>query len=211
MNDVQTPDPRATVRRIEELLNRSGLSRREFLAPEDLACRAGLTVAEVEALLEGEDLPVKSTGTYAVDRIRQLMERGYQMGDGDFRPYTLTDVASTIGISPTGLKKALDKGSWTNADYLKAAAKFFGVTLEYLTDSPAEALERVLQQIHMELLEKAVSVQERSPDLERLSAKYGVVAMAARGDANATALLGVFEGVLQAAADERAAERRQEN
>ncbi|WP_424216067.1 hypothetical protein ACN20G_28385 (plasmid) [Streptomyces sp. BI20] len=214
MNDGQSPDPAGTVAKIERLLARTGLDRADHLAPASLADRAGLTRDEVELLLEGASPPERTAGEYAVERLRRLIRTPRPRPDGTVRPYTLPEIAAATAISRNGLAKALERPSWSNLEHLEPLAEFFDVPLERLVDSPRRALDRVLRAVHTELLERVLGEPEAAGEedrgLRRLSDRFQVVGMAARGVPVAEKLLDVIGDVLRTAEEERARERAPE-
>ncbi|MFD6891719.1 hypothetical protein [Streptomyces sp. NPDC059957] len=68
----------------------------------------------------------------------------------------------------------LKTGRAPNLDHATAIARFFGEGIEFLTDPPTRALDWVLQQIHMDLLERTVERQNEDLRLLRESGPAGV-------------------------------------
>ncbi|MFI8101047.1 hypothetical protein [Streptomyces sp. NPDC086023] len=111
-------------------------------------------------------------------------------------------------------------GRAPNLDHAAGIAAFFGERIEFLVAEPAEALDRVLQQIHRDLLECAVERQDQ--DLARLRGtgtvagvdpELGVVAYAARALADvpedtAQPLIALIASVARRAQEDRAREAR---
>ncbi|MER5931018.1 hypothetical protein [Streptomyces sp. NPDC002054] len=159
------PEPTDTVERIVALIGRAGLDRGDVLRVEGeggLAFASGLAVAEVEALLRGgrgrPDRPDRAATDTArhrqvVDRIVFLRSTRLKAAeDGGRRTYPLAEIAASAGMSAQWLDRMLKTGRAPNLDHAAEIAGFFGEGIEFLTDPPARALDRVLQQIHTDLL-----------------------------------------------------------
>ncbi|MFD8984714.1 hypothetical protein [Streptomyces sp. NPDC059564] len=226
----------STLQRIAVLLDRLGDDREEVLRVEGeggLSHASGLPVAEVEALLRGEPLASATavSGADAVEaRHRRVLDRILFLRatrlrpstDGQRRIYSLAEIAAGAGTSPQWLDKMIKTGKAPNLDHAAGIAQFFGERIEFLVAEPAEALDRVLREIHNELLERAFERQDQ--DLQRLkdrgtapdlNPELGVVGYAARAlaevpDDTAQPLIALIESVARRAREERAREARGE-
>jgi transcriptional regulator with XRE-family HTH domain len=220
------------VRRIDVLVQRMGLDRDQVLRIEGeggLSYASGVPVEDVAALLRGEPLGSPLTGTEAVEaRHRRVVERILFLRrtrlrtaeDGSRRVSSLAEIAAGAGTSAQWLDKMIKTGKAPNLDHAAGIASFFGEKIEFLVAEPAEALDRVLQQIHKDLLEQTVERQDQ--DLERLRStgtvagvdpELGVVAYAARAlvdvpEDTAQPLIALIESVARRAQEERAREAR---
>ncbi|MFD3944325.1 hypothetical protein [Streptomyces sp. NPDC058579] len=238
MAEGPAPDLVGTVRRIDALLDRIGLHRGDVLRVEGeggLSYASGVSVEEIEKLLRGEPLDGtgsgSGTGTGAdsvearhrrvVERILFLRATRLRTADsGIRRPHSLAEIATAVGTSAQWLDKMIKTGKVPNLDHAAGIAAFFGERIEFLVAEPAEALDRVLQQIHKDLLERTVERQDQ--DLQRLrngvpaggvDPELGVVAFAARAlvdvpDDTAQPLIALIESVARRSREERARETR---
>lgn len=235
MSARHAPDPLRTVERIDALLERAGLEREEFLRVEGeggLSFRSGVPVDAVETLLAGGHAP--SVADAAVDpmeaRHRQVVDRILFLRatrlrtfpDGQRRAFSLAEIAAGAGTSAQWLDKMIKTGKAPNLDHAAGIAGFFGENIEFLVAPPAEALDRVLRQIHTILLEKTVERQDE--DLQRLkrgdpagspasylSSELGVAGYAARALADvpedtAQPIIALIESVARRSREERARE-----
>ncbi|MFB7029945.1 MULTISPECIES: hypothetical protein [unclassified Streptomyces] len=232
MSDVPARDLVGTVRRIDSLLDRMGLDREDVLRVEGeggLSYASGVPAQEVRELLAGEPPLVPVQGGDVVEaRHRRVVERILFLratrlraaADGSRRPYTLAEIAVGAGTSAQWLDKMIKTGRAPNLDHAAGIAGFFGERIEFLVAEPPEALDRVLQQIHKDLLERTVERQDQ--DLRRLrnagsadevDPSLGVVAYAARAladvpDDTAQPLIALIESVARRSREERARETR---
>ncbi|MEU2157321.1 hypothetical protein ABZ532_20275 [Streptomyces sp. NPDC019396] len=231
MSERPVPDPVETARRIASLAERSGIERTDVLRVEGeggLSFASGLPAEDVEALLRGEQVPAPQPSRGGVvdleDRHRQVVDRILFLRktrlkafpDGTRRVYSLAEIAAGAGTSAQWLDKMIKAGKAPNLDHAAGIAEFFGEKIEFLVAPPAEALDRVLQQIHKDLLERTVERQDK--DLARLKSagpavgpdsELGVVGYAARAladvpDDTAQPLIALIESVARRAREERA-------
>ncbi|WP_327739000.1 hypothetical protein OG749_39775 [Streptomyces nojiriensis] len=234
MSARHAPDPLKTVERIVALLERAGLEREEVLRVEGeggLSYRSGVSVDTVEALLEGGRTPsagadgpadsMEARHRQVVDRILFLRAtRLRTFPDGQRRAFSLAEIAAGAGTSAQWLDKMIKTGKAPNLDHAAGIARFFGENIDFLVAPPAEALDRVLQQIHTVLLEKTVERQDQ--DLRRfqgghpasyLSSELGVAGYAARALADvpqdtAQPIIALIESVARRSREERAREAK---
>ncbi|MFD4316023.1 hypothetical protein [Streptomyces sp. NPDC058548] len=237
MSEGPAQDLMGTVRRIDSLLERMGLNRADVLRVEGeggLSYASGVPVEEVRELLRGErPVPAGSeVDVVEVDVVeaghRRVVERILFLratrlrasADGSRRAYSLAEIAAGAGTSAQWLDKMIKTGRAPNLNHAAGIAGFFGEKIEFLVAEPAEALDRVLQQIHKDLLERTVERQDQ--DLRRLriagpasevDPSLGVVAYAARAladvpDDTAQPLIALIESVARRSREERAREAR---
>ncbi|MBP2585803.1 transcriptional regulator with XRE-family HTH domain [Streptomyces sp. PvR006] len=232
MSEGPAQDLMGTVRRIDSLLERMGLSRADVLRVEGeggLSYASGVAVEEVRELLRGErPAPAGSEVDVVEARHRRVVERILFLratrlrtsADGSRRAYSLAEIAAGAGTSAQWLDKMIKTGRAPNLNHAAGIAGFFGEKIEFLVAEPAEALDRVLQQIHKDLLERTVERQDQ--DLRRLriagpasevDPSLGVVAYAARAladvpDDTAQPLIALIESVARRSREERAREAR---
>ncbi|MGG8408229.1 hypothetical protein ACM614_17300 [Streptomyces sp. 12297] len=228
-------DPARTARDIASLLERAGLERADVLRVEGeggLSYASGLPVEDVRALLSGEPLPqgdgdpvdpVEERHRRVVARIVFLRStRLHTSPDGLRRTYSLAEVAAGAGTSTQWLDRMIRTGKAPNLDHAAGIAGFFGESIEFLVAAPAQALDRVLQLIRKDLLERIVARQEQ--DIQRLKkadsagfgrpgSPLGVVDYAARAladvpDDTAQPLIALIESVARRAREERDRELR---
>ncbi|MEV7413702.1 hypothetical protein [Streptomyces sp. NPDC089919] len=232
MSDQPAPRPVETLQRIRELLERAGREPVDALrvaGEGGLAYASGLPEADVEALLRGEPVPpVPASGGTAdpvEERHRQVVERILflrrtrlrALPDGQVRAYSLAEIAAGAGTSAQWLDKMIKTGKAPNLDHAAGIAGFFGEKIEFLVAPPAEALDRVLQRIHKDLLEQTVERQDA--DLRRLKAAgpqpdlaaLGVVGYAARAladvpDDTAQPIIALIESIARRSREDRARE-----
>ncbi|MCX5078975.1 hypothetical protein OG321_41985 [Streptomyces sp. NBC_00424] len=245
MSEKAAADPVGTARRIKSLLDRAGIEDKAALRVEGeggLAYASGLPVEDVQALLRGESLPQSAGGgTDSVEeRHRRVVARIVFLRrtrlrtspDGQRRAYSLADIAAGAGTSAQWLDKMLKTGKAPNLDHAAGIADFFGEGIEFLVAEPAEALDRVLQRIHKDLLERTVARQDA--DIERLrgtetaggsgitgaeggagspGSDLGIVGYAARAladvpDDTAQPIIALIETIARRSREERARESR---
>ncbi|MCC0097666.1 hypothetical protein K7B10_23365 [Streptomyces flavotricini] len=233
MSEKPSPDPVAAARDIVALAERAGLVAEDLLRVDGdggLSYASGLPAEQVNALLQGEPVPVTGPGQ-ADDpveaRHRQVVERILFLRrtrmkaspDGQRRSYSLAEIAAGAGTSAQWLDKMIKTGKAPNLDHAAGIAGFFDESIEFLVAPPAEALDRVLQGIRKELLERLVVSQDE--DLQRLrndrrgdqiTPGLGVVDYAARALADvpedtAQPLIALIESVARRAREERDRER----
>ncbi|MFZ3467823.1 hypothetical protein ACODT3_38260 [Streptomyces sp. 4.24] len=235
MSARYAPDPSTTVERIVPLLERAGLAREEVLrvgGEGGLSFRSGVPEDIVEALLEGGHAPSAPGADAAADpmeaRHRQVVDRILFLratrlrafADGGRRAYSLAEIANGAGTSAQWLDKMIKTGKAPNLDHAAGIAGFFGENIEFLVAPPAEALDRVLQQIHKDLLEKTVERQDeylqrlrQGDPASYLSSELGVAGYAARALADvpedtAQPIIALIESVARRSREERAREAK---
>ncbi|GAA4763056.1 hypothetical protein [Streptomyces sanyensis] len=243
MSERSAADPVRTAGRIRSLLERAGLEGEDPLRVEGeggLSYASGLPVEDVQALLRGQRLPLGDGGGAAdpvEERHRRVVARIVFLrrtrlrttSDGQRRAYSLADIAAGAGTSAQWLDKMIKTGKAPNLDHAAGIADFFGESIEFLVAEPAEALDRVLQRIHKDLLERTVARQEEH--IERLrnadalasvgsagsgaptGSDLGIVGYAARAfadvpDDTAQPIIALIESIARRSREERARESR---
>ncbi|MEU8776892.1 hypothetical protein [Streptomyces sp. NPDC048606] len=231
MSEGIVADPVRTAQRITALLDGAGLESRDVLRVEGeggLSYASGLPVEHVRALLGGEPLPQGGEGgaDATEERHRRVVSRIVFLRrtrlrsapDGGRRAYSLAEIAAGAGTSAQWLDKMIKTGKAPNLDHAAGIAGFFGESIEFLVAEPAEALDRVLQLIHKDLLERTVARQDE--DIRRLrsagaegseGSDLGVVAYAARAladvpDDTAQPIIALIESIARRSREERARE-----
>ncbi|MET8754353.1 hypothetical protein ABZW32_30305 [Streptomyces sp. NPDC004667] len=233
MNEGHAADPARTAQDIISLLEPAGLEREDVLRVEGeggLSYTSGLPAADVHALLRGGPLPqgdggeaepVEERHRRVVARIVFLRSTRLRTSpDGQRRPYSLAEIAVAAGTSTQWLDKMIRAGKAPNLDHAAGIAGFFGESIDFLVAEPAQALDRVLQQIHKELLQQTVTRQEQ--DIQRLmksgsagspASGLGVVDYAARALADvpedtAQPIIALIESIARRSREDRARESR---
>lgn len=235
MSDRSAPDPVSTVRRIETLLDRVGGDRDDVLRVEGeagLSYASGVPPEDVEALLRGDriptgtgadgDNPVEARHRRVVERILFLRAtRLRRRPDGRRRVCTLAEIAAGAGTSAQWLDKMIKTGKAPNLDHADGIARFFGEQIDFLVAPPAEALDRVLQYIHSDLLERAVEQQDAEVRRFRTAGpavdarcEPGLVGSAARclaevPEETAKPIVDLIESIARRARADRARETRE--
>ncbi|MFD5146817.1 hypothetical protein [Streptomyces sp. NPDC058401] len=135
-----------TVREVDELRAESGLDRASVFNLRDLSFHTSLPEADIRRLLDGE--PVEPPGSAAAElarRIAFLRETRLTVDEqtGGRRPYTTAEIAAGSGMTPQWHGKLLNH-STPNIWHGAGLARFFGVPMEFFTQTPPEAVRRVL-------------------------------------------------------------------
>ncbi|MFE9630101.1 hypothetical protein [Streptomyces sp. NPDC006463] len=217
------------------ILDRVGRDREEVLRVEGesgLSYASGLPTQDVEALLRGERAssdvavglgadPVEARRRRVVERILFLRATRLQrLPDGQCRIHSLAEIAAGAGTSAQWLDKMIKTGRVPNLDHADGIARFFGERIDFLVDPPAEALDRVLQRIHVGLLEQAVEQQDadvhrfkNAGPADDVMSELGVVGNAARcladvPDETAKPIVALIESIARRAREDRAREIR---
>lgn len=136
-----------TVREVEELRSESGLDRASVFNLRDLSFHTSIPEADIRRLLDGElvESP-RSAAAELARRIVFLRETRLTLDQhtGNRRPYTTAEIAAGSGMTPQWHGKLLSH-STPNIWHGAGLAKFFGVPMEYFTQTPPEAVKRVLE------------------------------------------------------------------
>ncbi|MFG3132910.1 hypothetical protein ACGFZU_35080 [Streptomyces tendae] len=144
MSDPESPLAQ-TLARIDELCTVTGKVRDELLNVESLARATGLSPTEVQLLLLGGTPPELDPDVRVRMRVRLLYERD------DETSREIRDIAAGIGQTTTWTKKLVEGDAKPNLVVGHRLAKYYGVAPTFLTDPPAEALNRELQPILVDL------------------------------------------------------------
>ncbi|MDH6218024.1 hypothetical protein [Streptomyces pseudovenezuelae] len=131
-----------TVARIEELIAKSGRRLAEVLDTKRLALASGLTEPEVELLLAGGMPEEEDPDDMVRNRVRFLYESHTGPNGG---PRDIRDIAAAIDQTTVWTRKLADGKAkpslWTGSQL----TKYYKVAATFLTDAPADALNRELQ------------------------------------------------------------------
>lgn len=135
-----------TVREAEELQSKSGLDRASVFNLRDLSFHTSIPEADIRQLLDGE--PVEPPGSAAAELARRIVflretRLTVDGHTGNRRPYTTAEIAAGSGMTPQWHGKLLNH-STPNIWHGAGLAKFFDVPMEYFTQTPPEAVKRVL-------------------------------------------------------------------
>ncbi|WP_330261995.1 hypothetical protein [Streptomyces sp. NBC_00539] len=138
---------------IDTLVHRTGLDRGSLFDLKRLSFHTSLPEADIRRLLDGEELEAAEVDHQEVARrIQFLMDTRLCREEGPGgavreRPYTAPEIAAGIGMTPQWLNTLLSqrKQSSPNLKHAGRIARFFNVPVNFFTDEPAEALNRVLQ------------------------------------------------------------------
>lgn len=135
-----------TVREVEELRSAAGLDRASVFNLRDLSFHSSLPEADIRRLLDGQ--LVEAPGNPAAELARRIVflrdtRLTVDKRTGSRRPYTTAEIAAGSGMTPQWHGKLLNH-STPNIWHGAGLAKFFDVPMEYFTQSPPEAVKRVL-------------------------------------------------------------------
>ncbi|WP_330299417.1 hypothetical protein [Streptomyces sp. NBC_00503] len=135
-----------TVREVEELRSEAGLDRASVFNLRDLSFHSSIPEADIRRLLDGELVEApRSAAAELARRIVFLRETRLTVDKhtGGRRQYTTAEIAAGSGMTPQWHGKLLNH-STPNIWHGAGLAKFFDVPMEYFTQTPAEAVKRVL-------------------------------------------------------------------
>ncbi|MEU5476814.1 helix-turn-helix transcriptional regulator [Streptomyces mirabilis] len=160
MTDAYESSLSATLRSIAEASGHNVDALADTLDVKDLALRSGVPPKEVRALLGGRkvdegDLP---------ERIRQrlhLVRRTNLRPDG--KEFTLAELADFAGTSRQWLTKWWIGPAMPNLEHAEKLRRHFGLRPGFLTATPEEALNAVLQEV-LSSLEGNANPQARMRD-----------------------------------------------
>ncbi|MEU6895952.1 helix-turn-helix transcriptional regulator [Streptomyces sp. NPDC046557] len=138
---------------VDTLMRRTGLDPRSLFDLKRLSFHTSLSEADIGRLLDGEEPEAAEVDHQEVARrIQFLMDTRLcrEEGPGGVtweRQYTASEVAAGIGMTPQWLNTLLSqrRQSSPNLKHAGRIARFFDVPVNFLTDEPAEALNRVLR------------------------------------------------------------------
>ncbi|MBV1940799.1 hypothetical protein KUF83_30150 [Streptomyces sp. BV286] len=158
-----------TLHRIDELLRICGLDRAERLDIQRLSYDTGVPREDVTALLAGGQPHPTDADSLVRDRVRFLYEV-HTNADGE--PFDIRDIAAALGATTTWVKKLVAGQAKPSITAGADLARFYGVAPTFLTDSPAEAVNRELQSVVFDL--------EITADPEKKLKDLGVTHIAGR-------------------------------
>ncbi|MCX5403695.1 hypothetical protein OHA37_07335 [Streptomyces sp. NBC_00335] len=135
-----------TVKEVEELQSEAGLDRASVFNLRDLTFHTSIPEADILRLLDGE--LVESPRTAGAELARRIVflrktRLTVDKHTGSPRQYTTAEIAAGSGMTPQWHGKLLNH-STPNIWHGAGLAKFFGVPMEYFTQTPPEAVKRVL-------------------------------------------------------------------
>ncbi|WP_284117642.1 hypothetical protein [Streptomyces fragilis] len=154
--------------RYRELLAECGLDTETHIP--GLVTNTGVSEPDVRALLNGEHVPLDDPD----DRVRRRVCHLYESRtDLDGRPADIRDIAAALNATPTWTKKIVAGQANPSLTAGHVLCQYYGVPSDFLTATPADALNRELGKIVFDLEVKA--------DPERILAALGVRHVAGRG------------------------------
>lgn len=147
MNDPYPPLSE-TLNKIERLCRSLGRHLDEVLSVTRLSQGTGLTETNIRTLLNGGELPPEDPETMVRQRVRFLYE-AYTGEDG--QPKDVRDIAAAIGQTPVWVRKLVAGDAKPNLVVGHALCRYYRVAPSFLTDPPADALNRELQPVLLDL------------------------------------------------------------
>ncbi|MFD8985531.1 hypothetical protein [Streptomyces sp. NPDC059564] len=186
----------ATLARIRALAHERQLDVDEILNVAALAERTGVPAGLTAALLRGEEFADPTPGE-AEETVRRRAAFLYAASrDTNGRPYAVADIAAAIGAAPWWVGNLVAGRELPHLRHCAEFAAFFGREVTFLTDTPAQAVNRALQPA-------VQSLNNGSGDLMAdLMDQYGLVSISTRGEAltrtQETLLLGMITSMLSA-------------
>ncbi|MEU7426255.1 hypothetical protein [Streptomyces sp. NPDC040750] len=164
------PPLRQTLARIEELCTAYGFDRGEVLDTARLGHDTGVPEEDVRSLLDGREVDERDPDA----RVRQRVVFLYaSRGGAGGERFDVREIAAAIGATPTWTRKLVTGEAKPSIVAGHALARFYGVATAFLTDPPADALNRELQPVLFDL--------ELRADPERKLRDLGIVHVNARG------------------------------
>ncbi|MFF8730129.1 hypothetical protein ACF073_27160 [Streptomyces sp. NPDC015171] len=144
------------LRTVEELCSDSGKNPDEVLDAAELSRATGVPETDVQTLLAGGTPADVKPDTMVRDRVRFLCNQ-HAAADGSVKD--INEIASAIEQTPTWTKKLVAGEAKPNIIVGAALCKLYGVSPNFLTDQPAEALRRELRRIAFDLKAEANPAQ----------------------------------------------------
>ncbi|MBB4902613.1 hypothetical protein [Streptomyces griseomycini] len=141
----------------------------EVLNTARLSQATGVTETDVRTLLDGGEPPTEDPDAMVRRRVRFLYET--HTGD-DGQPKDVRDIAAAIGQTTVWVRRLVAGDAKPNLVVGHALCKYYGVAPGFLTDSPADALNRELQPVVFDL--------EVQADPEKTLADLGVRSISGR-------------------------------
>lgn len=183
-----------TLARLRALAAERRLDVDEILDAVSLSERTGVPVEVTAALLRGEEF-ADPTPEEAEETVRRRAAFLYAVSrDPQGQPYAVAEIAAAIGADPRWVDSLVSGGRPSHLRHRAEFAAFFGRDVTFLTDTPAQAVNRALWPA-------VESLNYRSGDLMAdLTNQYGLVSISTRGRAltrtQETLLLGMITGIL---------------
>ncbi|MFJ5534697.1 hypothetical protein [Streptomyces sp. NPDC093261] len=137
-----------TLARIEELRELCDLDRDDVLDMARLSYQTGIPEDGVRALLAGEELSDQDAEARVRHRVTFLYESRKSRQGASF---DIREIAAGIGATTAWTRKLVAGEAKPSIVTGHDLAKFYGVPAGFLTDSPADALNRELQQVLFDL------------------------------------------------------------
>ncbi|MFE1206362.1 hypothetical protein ACFW5V_32265 [Streptomyces sp. NPDC058762] len=147
MSDPYPPLPE-TLARIRELSEACGKPIDEVLNAARLSHATGVAEPDVQTLLAGGATPDIDLDVMVRDRVRFLYET---RTDGEGNSRDIRDIAAAIDQTTTWTKKLVTGDAKPNILVGAALTKYYDVASSFLTDPPADAVNRELQPILFDL------------------------------------------------------------
>ncbi|GAA3076911.1 hypothetical protein [Streptomyces glomeratus] len=155
------PPLHRTLARIEELRESCGLGRDEVFDTARLSYQTGVSEDGVRTLLDGQELNDQGAEARVRHRVTFLYE---SRRNGQGTSFDIREIAAAIGATTTWTRKLVTGEAKPSIVAGHDLAKFYGVSTGFLTDSPADALNRELQSVLFDL-EVRADPEKRLKDL----------------------------------------------
>ncbi|MCG8971855.1 hypothetical protein [Streptomyces sp. CL12-4] len=137
-----------TLSRIRELAAECGKPLGEVLNVARLSYVTGVSELDVQTLLDGGTVPEPEPEPMVRERVRFLYEH-HKTEAGERRDQA--DIAAAIAQTTTWTKRLVEGLAKPNILVGAKLTQFYGVAPTFLTDSPADAVNRELQQVLFDL------------------------------------------------------------
>jgi transcriptional regulator with XRE-family HTH domain len=132
--------------RLDALLEDREQTREDVLDLSALSASTGLTGREIGTLLRGGKLRERPVEEFVPKRVNFLYEK--LLEESGRRPADIVhEVADRLKATSVWARSLLQGSRLPNVPHLKALAEYFGVALEFFTDSPAAAFARELKPV----------------------------------------------------------------
>lgn len=154
------------------------------LDAKDLSRKTGISVEDIQTLLDGEELADGDVDTRIRERVqflcsRRLAEDGKDYQARDAVKALAKDIASSIGVSDVWARHLVFGEKTPSMKHGHELTRYFGVPDGFLTETPAAALNRTLR-LHLQHTPDA-SGNSGDP-LAELKSRFGLAGVARRGE-----------------------------